>query len=297
MSIKYMPLTVMFALGLTGAAQTSSNGKFSIKASTEIGLANSFSTQSSLSSLASKVSGSNTGIDFGWIFYQKSGHNLEANIGVAYSPLTATFDLGATEYNYAAPVSADEDGETYIRYYELGAMSQKVKITQLSLPIYLSYSYECSQRLRLHADLGVRFGFKTSCSLDNVDGEVYSYGIYPQYDNLKIDASYMNGLGRSDLAGAVYSTPYAAGVATSVLAGVGAEIYLAGPLSVDLSLRYNAGVSDIFKSRYNGVYLSSVSAPVTYTVAEGQSVKPMSDYLKSSKFSQLMLKIGLICRF
>ena len=288
----------MSSFALSATAQTEDNGKLAIKAGTEIGLSNSFSTTSSLNGLSAKASGSHTGVDFGWTFYQKSAHSLEANIGVAYSPMTATLDLGATDYDYSAPASADEDGEPYIRCYELGAMNQKVKSTNLTLPVYLSYYYRCSDRLRLHVDLGVRIGLtNTSCKLDKVSGEAYSYGIYPQYGNLMIDALYMNGFGTSDLADAARPGSVEPNATSSILAGIGAEFRIAGPLSVDLSLRYSAGMSDIFKQQYDSNAFTAISAPVTYTVIDGQSVKSLTDYIGSSKLSQLSLKIGVICRF
>ena len=297
-SIKHLTLVLMSAATLSAAAQTGGNGKLAIKASTEIGLSNSFSTTSSLDGLSAKASGSHTGVEFGWTFFQKSAHSLEANIGVAYSPMTATLDLRATDYDYSAPASADEDGETYIRCYELGAMSQKVKSTNLTLPVYLTYYYRCNERVRVHADLGVRIGLtNASSSLDKVSGEAYSYGIYPQYDNLMINAPYMNGFGTTDLATAGRPESVKSNATSSFLAGIGAEVWIAGPLSVDLSLRYSAGLTNSFKQQCDGKALTAVSAPVTYTVSEGQRVKSLTDYLGSSKLSQLSLKIGLICRF
>lgn len=299
LTARHIFLAALCATALTGAAQTADNHDFALKASAEFGLTNSFSISSALPGLTGKASETNYGLGFGWTFFRSHGHSLEANVGVAlaYSPSTVTLDLGALDYNYAASAAADMDGEAYQRYYELSGMSQKVSASHLTLPIYLTYAYRCTGWLNVHADAGIRLGFITGSGLDKVSGKAFSYGVYPQYDDLIIDADYMNGFGNSDLSAARHMTPESEGFNAALLVGAGAEFRIYGPLSADLSLRYNIGLTDMYKGSYKGGAFTESTAPVSYTVAGGQTVRPLTDYLRSSKLSQLSLRIALIYRF
>ena len=161
----------------------------------------------------------------------------------------------------------------------------------------MTYSNKFTAFKNINADAGVRLGFITGSGLDKVSGKAFSYGVYPQYDDLMIDADYMNGFGTSDLSEARHTTPESEGFNASVLVGAGAEFRIYGPLSVDLSLRYNIGLMDMYKGSYKGGAFTEDTAPVSYTVATGQTVRPLTDYLSSSKLSQLSLRVALIYRF
>lgn len=285
------------AMSPQAAAQSTESEKFAIKASAEIGLGNSISTSSTIGSSSTKATSGDYGVDFGWTFWKKQNHSLEANIGVAYSPTSVKSDLGSLDYNYEAPASADVDGDPYRRFYEISRMHQKVTSGRITIPVYLAYAYRCNEWLGVHADLGVRLGFKTSAKLSEVSGEAYSYGVYPQYDNLLINESYLNDFGTTNLAYAKYGEPACNVFSTSVLVGVGAEFRIYKYLAADLSFRYNRGITNIFKGQYTGQNITHESAPVNYIVENGQQVKSMTDYLSSSKLNRFSLCIGLIYRF
>lgn len=278
-------------------AQSNDNEKFAIKASGEIGLGNTVSTSSSVSSLSSKSTTENFGLEFGWTFWKKQNNRLELNVGVAYTPTSIKLDLASLDYNYSAPADADMDGNPYQRYYKLNNLHQKVSYGQLSIPLYLTYAYKCNNWFGVHADLGVRLGFKTSSKISEATGESYSYGVYPQYDNLLINASYLNSFGTTNLADALRENPLCNAFTASFLIGAGAEFRIYKNLAADLSFRFNPGITNIFKGNYNGANFTNESALVNYTAASGQQLKSLSDYLNSSKLRQLSLRIALIYRF
>ena len=113
-----------------------------------------------------------------------------------------------------------------------------------------------------------------------------------------IDADYMNDFGEKDLKDIGVESPDVAGVSASLLAGLGAEFKLYGPLSLDLGIRYNAGFTNIFQNKdLSGNVFTADSAPLTYTVAKGSEVRPLSDWFTSSKLSSLSLNLSLIYRF
>jgi len=143
------------------------------------------------------------------------------------------------------------DGESYIRYYELGNLHQKAQLGRISIPIYLSYAYRCNHWLGVHADFGVRIGFKTSSELSSVNGDAYSYGVYPQYDNLKIEDSYLNDFGQNDFITAQGLTPEVNSFSVSILIGVGAEFRIYGPLAADISLKVWRWINKYVQSNCN----------------------------------------------
>ncbi len=288
----------MFQL-LSAQAQTTEPGeKFAIKATADIGIGKVLNTKSNLSDLSYKSSGSDFGIDFGWKFWNRKSNSLEANIGVGYSHTSLTADLGKLNYNYSASALADMDGVPYIRYYELGGIHQKIAAERVSVPIYLNYQYQFSKVFGIHALAGIKLGFNVSSKVKETNGTVFSYGVYPQYDNLMIDAPYMNEFGEAILDTDRTRKPEANSLTTSCLLGVGAEVRVGGPFAIDVSLRYEGGFNDMFKKAYNSsAAFNAENAPVRYTVAEGQTAASLSNYLNSSKIAKLSCAISLICRF
>lgn len=296
--MKHIIISSMIALvSLMASAQNSGESRFAVKASAEIGLGNSLSVSSSVGSLDSKASSSNYGVDFGWTFWKKQKNSLELNVGVAYSPTSVKIDLESIDYDYQAPASADMDGDAYQRYYQLDNVHQKVTYNSFTIPVYLTYTYMCNSWFGLHADLGMRLGFKTGSKISEVSGGAYSYGIYPKYGDLIIDEPYLNDFGTTDLADARRVETACNGFSATILMGAGLEFRLSKHFAADLSVRYNPGLTNLFKEQYNGAKFTSESAPVSYTVAEGQQVKALTDYMRSSKLNQLSLRIGLIYRF
>lgn len=296
--MKHIILVFSMAIAtIASNAQSTNAEKFAVKASAEIGLGNTISTTSSISSLSSKSSTGNYGFDFGWTFWKKQNNSLELNVGVAYTPTYVKLDLSSLDYSYTAPASADMDGDPYQRFYELDDLHQKVYYGQVTVPLYVTYAYKCNDWLGVHADLGMRVGFKTNSKVSDVKGASYSYGVYPQYEDLLINASYLNSFGTTNLADAVYDKPMCNSFSTSVIVGVGAEFRIYQHLAADLSFRYNAGVTNIFNVKNNGTDFTNESAPVNYTVTSGQQIKSLSDYLNSSKLGQFSLRVALIYRF
>lgn len=292
----------LLSLALTtvvASAQTISDTKFAIKPTADFGLGNTLSLDYAIPGLTGKDSSANEfGIDFGFKIWQLGKNSLEANIGVAFGKIPLTLDLAKMDYHYDAPAEADMDNEPYIRYYELAGIHQEISTKRLSVPLYVNYKYQICKWVGVHAMLGYKFGVCFSPVVSNSIGNVFSYGVYPQYDNLMIDAPYMNGFGETSLSKAQTLKPQVNSFTSAFLVGAGAEVAIWGPLSVDVSLRFEGSMNNIFKgSKSDTGNFDAVNAPVTYTVATGQQVKPLSHYLTLSQFSRLSLAASLIYRF
>ena len=294
--IFYLSLALVWGLiPLTSNAQ-----KFAVKASGDLGLGNAMSLSTDLPGMTTKSSSTAFGVDFGYTFWKKGSTSLELNIGLGYRMASATFDLPNMEYSYAAPASADEDGNTYMRYTTLSDMSQKVDMGYFNVPIYLQYQFRFVKWVGVHADLGVGLGFKCSDKVGLAGGIAETYGVYPQYDDLVIKADYMNDFGVRDLATAKTGAPEISGFSASIMAGAGFEFYVGGPVSIDLGVRYNAGLTNVFNNKYSIASTSAITsenAPLTYSVKDGQQVKALSDYVTKSHLNPFSLHIGINVRF
>ncbi len=290
-------MAVSMLVALTGTAQTAGREKFAIKATADIGIGNALSTRCALPGMDAKSASSDFGIDFGWTFWSQRENSLEANIGLGYGRTSLKANLSGMEYHYAAPAAADMDNEPYIRYYALDGVHQNIRIGRLTIPIYLNYRYQINDRFSLHALAGMKLGFNVVENFTS-RGKAFSYGVYPQYDNLMIDASYMNGFGASTLGRNETITPDVHAVTFSLMAGVGADVRIWESFYAGLTFKYEGAVNNMYKSiKADPDAFNANTAPVTYTVAEGETVKPLSSYLTSSKLSRFSCVISLFYRF
>lgn len=281
-------------------SQSNANGKedFSIKANANIGLGNAMNAKYALPEISSKASASDFGIDFGWTFWRQRQNSLEANIGLGYGCTALKAKLPDLDYHYSAPATADMDNEPYIRYCELDGINQKISTGTLSIPVYLTYRYEINDRFSLHALAGMKLGFNVSSKINKSGAKAFCYGVYPQYDDLMIDAPYMNDFGESELGCDQTLKPEVNSAIFSLMAGVGAEARVWGPISAGITFKYEGALSNLYKTiKSDFSTFNPENVPVRYTVAEGQKMMPLSSYLNSSKLSRFAISISLLYHF
>lgn len=292
-------LSIIASVGVATAPRAAA-ARMAVKVSGDIGLGKGMSLSPALPGMTAGSASNAFGVDFGYSFWQLGGSSLEANIGLGYRMASATFRLEGLSYDYSAPASADEDGNPYRRYTQLADVSQKISLGYLSIPIYLQYQYRATGWLGIHAGVGFGLGFRCGGSVGTASGSATSYGVYPEYDDLVIKEDYLNDFGTRSLADASVGNADMKGFSASVLCGAGLEFYVADPVSIDLGVRYSAGLTDVFAGHYDitsPAAISAESAPVTYTVASGRQMKALSDYVTKSRLAPLSLHIGLNIRF
>lgn len=301
---------------LLGLSQRAEAKDMAVKIYGDIGLTKAPSLTVGLPGVETKGSSHAFGVDFGYTFWKQGHQSLEANIGIGYRLASSTFSIDELSYEYSAPASADEDGNPYRRFTTLSDLSQQVTLGYLSIPVYLQYQYRINSWLGVHADLGFGLGFRCQGSIGKARGTATCWGVYPEYDDLVIKADYLNDFGERKLSSAGVGQAQLKGFNASVMAGIGFEFYVAEPVSFDLGLRYNAGLTDVFTGRYNltaaeassatgspaagssQVYtFNAETAPLTYTVADGSQLKPLTDYVTKSRLSPLSLRLAVIIRF
>lgn len=294
-TLKYISAALLTVGAISAHAQDNTfDSRFSVKAHGEIGIGNAMSMSASQAELSHKSSMNSFGVDFGYIFWQHKGMSLSVNAGLDYDIISAKLDLGSMKYDYAAGADADMDGDTYRRYYQLSDLHQEIGLEYISIPVYLNFTYRFNEWIGVYANVGIKPGFKTGGKTKSVNGDVYSYGIYPQYDNLMMVDEWINDFGDRQLADSQVALPDINGFNMSILAGAGIEAKIYGPLSAAVGVNYNAGLSNVFKSNSD---VGSSTPLVSYTVARGQQAESLTSMMTKSKISHLAVNIALIYRF
>ena len=265
------------------------------------------------SNIETKSSGTEFGVDFGYTIPSKGIVKLSVNLGLGIA--TSKFDLSAPAWNYSylASGEADVDGDTYTRYYEMGATSQSNSLSHLGIPIYVDADFNLSSVVTVYAQVGLKGYMKISDKIKDYNSSEYIYGIYPQYDNLRLDEHWLqndgtpfNGFGHRDITLNDVSDPsfHAKGFSMDLFGGFGVRLkpFKTLPLAFELGMQYQTSMSDIIEIDENGLDLSTGNVMSrqtinSFTINGGENRKLLSNGLSSMKRSHLKLNIGLIYRF
>lgn len=283
-------LVMIFGSDLYAQNNTKEN-IFSVKIDGNIGVGNVLGLATSLPGLEHNSSFNSIGVDLSYSFWQNSNMSLSVNAGLAYEKINANISLGQLNYNYDAGSGADMDGNTYRRYYDIKNVKQNFSGGYISIPVYLTYTFHFSKRFNVYANIGIRPGFKASAKNKSFNANVYSYGIFPQYDNLMIDEEWLNDFGHKELTNRNLNKIELKGVNMIVMAGVGVETRIYGPMYMSIGFNYNAGLTNIFKED------KTATPIISYTVKEGQQCKSLTQLFDKSKLSNIGINIALTYRF
>lgn len=247
----------------------------------------------------SKVKSNEFGVDLGYTFFEKGGNRLEVNLGVGYRYLKSDMGINPLSYSYEAPAAADMDNNTYIRFCDVSGFGQSFNMDFLTIPVYLQYGYGVTDWFGVHALAGLKMGFNVGTQIKGSVGSVNSYGVYPQYGDLLINENYLNDFGTVTFNSRMTDKANTNGFQAWGMVGAGVDFRIYGPLWIDLGVRYDIGFTDSFKKgvKISGNDVSAGTAPVTYTVAEGTTVRALSNYVTKSTLSPLSLNVGLTVRF
>lgn len=292
----------LFAAACGVLAPQAAAQRFAIKGYDNLGLGNAMSVDKTADGQTSKSSVNAFGLDFGYTFWRKGGSSLEANIGFGYIASGTNIGIGDMSYHYSAPALADEDGNPYERYYELSGLKQKLSMGSFQVPIYLDYQFKPIKWLGLHAMVGVGLGFALDSTVKtgDVSGTAKAWGVFPEYDDLLIDQDYLDDFGVRSLSGSGSGAPDANKFAANLICGAGLEFYTYQPVSFEVGVRYNYGLTNAFKGMLalpQGSEMTAETAPVTYTVADGTQVRSLADYTGGGRLSALSLHLGVNIRF
>jgi len=247
----------------------------------------------------SKSTGYSFGVDFGVSVLSKRAISLGvfAGLGLSMSTLNLTYE--EDDYNYIS--DDDVDGDTYVRHYQDLKLSQKMKFSELNIPIYLDLNIKLVKALSLYVDLGARFDANMSHKVNETEGSAYVYGIYPTYNDLRLDDHWgYNGFGarrfnNSDLVSTDLLDVNK--ITVNAIGGFGLRYNLPRiPISVEAGMNFVMGFNNIIKTSY-----ASTQDPLVYNTINGtestEHVKNLTEMLNGVKRQQLRIHIGVIYKF
>lgn len=271
--------------------------RFRIKPHFDLGLGESLDLEGKDVFNNSKSTYTSFGLDFGYIFPSK--RSLKTGIFMGAGMAQTKLEMSKQADDYTLNSTADVDGDSYIRHYQNLILNQTAKITELNVPLYADFDYYFSPIFSIYMDLGIRMNFAMKHELNEANGSAYIYGIYPQYDNLRMDEHWgYNDFGNRTFSNAdlVYTELKDFKSFTFDLTGrIGARINIPRtPLAVDISGCYTMGLTDMVSTQ--DVATTFVHADI-YTPQNIDKIQNMVGMLKSVKRKSLSLNLGLFIKF
>lgn len=130
------------------------------------------------------------GVDFGYVFPSTSKFYFGIFTGLNMSSNNFTMNMAPDVESNITDIedcTADEDGDTYTRHYVLkgNGVSQKLKATNLTIPLYGDFEYQMTPLLSVYADLGVKFQLTSGTWSAYID-DYETFGTFNEYNNVVI---------------------------------------------------------------------------------------------------------------
>ena len=120
------------------------------------------------------------GLDFGYVIptTKRLHYGVFAGIGFSINNLTMELMPNSNDLRCDNP-PADEDGDQYVRMYEMvdgKGIVQKLKATDIVFPVYVDIEYELNSKYSIYADLGLKL--QTSTGKMTTQGTCKTWGLY-----------------------------------------------------------------------------------------------------------------------
>jgi len=278
-----------------------------VKAHYDMAIGEVLSLGKSSSLVETKTSSNSFGVDFGYYFPSKTTYKAGLFVGIGMTK--SKIDMSYNTDDYSLSTNQDIDGDDYVRHYTNLSMTQDIQMTDINIPIYLDLNFRFGRYLSLYLDLGARVNLNISNNME-ADAKVdYVYGIYPKYDNLKLDGNWgFNGFGRVQLNSSSQSDNEVSDIAkfsADALGGIGFRFYIPQTtIAIDLGARYIYGIMDAVKASSDPLSLSGTgtqSNALIYNTMQGSTstehVRSLTAAVDGIKNRGLFVSVGLAYKF
>lgn len=281
--------------------------RFRLKAHYDLGLGDVYKLDGADDALTiDKNLSNNIGLDFGYVFPSKGMLKTGLFVGVGFAQ--SKIDLGYTNTDYTYTTTMDVDGDSYTRHYQNLNINQSIKMTEMSIPLYANFNFHFNRVVNLFVDLGAKFNMNMGHKIDKTEGGAYIYGIYPQYDNLRMDEHWgYNGFGNQNFSSESLDNQDLLDVSSLTIdafAGAGLRFNIPkSPIAIDLSVNYQMGLIDVVKANPTPVALSGTLDPANVLVyntinnaASTEHLRNLTESLSKVKRQYLMFSAGIILK-
>lgn len=250
------------------------------------------------------------GFDIGYAFPTKKKVRAGLFTGLALSNSEIKFSINNLNYHYNAGPTLDVDGDSYVRYYNVSNMTQNISLKTLVIPLYLDLDFQFLKYFSAYLNVGA----KAYINLSNTVSSrlfVKKYGIYPSYNNLRIDGNWLdkrgnsvNGFGSESLYSDSQQRNYVKETnSLDAFAGAGFRVLLYSQFYLDLGLQYQQTIYNTPISMPNeNVSLQPSGAetkfPLIEYLPEGKErIHSITSHFDGIKRKALKLNVGLMIKF
>lgn len=278
---------------------------FRVKLHTSFALGGFYSLSDAPKDLKSSSSDINFGLDLGYVFPSTGKLAVGVFAGVGYSTSKLSLGLDKT-YTFHQDYPADIDGDPYTRHYEnVSGIKQTLKAGSLTIPVYVDFEYRLAPVISAYADLGIKLQANMSSTWDadgeSTIGEVY--GIYTQYDNLRLPAIGqfldINGFGTQKAVSKVGADDFKIGMGIGGLIGLGLRANIGKSLAAEVGIQYQLGLTNCWKNdgtQFN-IDNNDNSAPLIRYINDEEQMVHLLNTTSTMKQSALRLHIGVMYKF
>ena len=274
--------------------------RFRLRPHIDIGLSKVFIYEGDDVFTDSKSQGVSYGLDLGIALVSKRSYAIVLFTGVGLCQSTMDFSFVQSDYSFLS--NGDLDGDSYNRHYRNLKLNQKLKISELTIPLYFDFNFKLSKSLSLFFDLGARYDMNMSSKIDSFDGRADVYGVYPKYGNLTLDEHWpYNGFGYHQFDSSDLLSSDLLDVQKNNINGIGSFGVRNNlpniPLSIELGANYVMGLNNLIETSN---VIDPSNSPVVYNTLSGtvnsEHVHNLSEMLKSVKRKQLNVSLGVILK-
>ena len=243
------------------------------------------------------------GFDVGYTFPSKSIVRTGIYTGIALSSSEVNYAIDNLNYKYNAGPNLDVDGDSYTRYYQVRNMKQDINLKTLVVPVYLDLDFLISKYFSAYLNVGAKAYINLSNTVSsNLD--VYKYGVYPSYGNLRIDETWLNNFGQEQLGNESQQRNFVKETnSLDAFVGGGFRVLLYRQLYFDLGFNYQMTVYNTPISMPNEnvslqPYGGTTKFPLIEYLPEGKErIHSITSNFEGLKRKAFKLNIGLMIKF
>lgn len=194
--------------------------------------------------------------------------------------------------NYSSPdwfymSNQDVDGDSYIRHYLNLKLTQKVKLSEISIPLFVDFCVPVSSRLGIYAKLGAKANINAAHQLQSSEGSAYVNGFYTdESDNgIVLDEHWdHNGFGNTTFENANVDSDIDVNTFTlDAFGGLGFRYELNGRCTLDVGASYIYSFNDTFKSNIGTSHSETLVNNTISGMESKENVHSVTNISTSSK--------------
>lgn len=240
------------------------------------------------------------GLDFGYAIVAKPKFKLSLFTGFGLSK--SSFNFTQQEeyaYSYRTSTEADFDGDSYNRNYRVSGMQSKVQLSQILVPLYFDFDFQFSRMFSIYLQTGIKAYFTSNFNITDLSMDTYTFGVYPQYDNLIIENFAPNNFGHHSIRIDKQQVESKSSV-FDLYGGVGFRLNLYKGIYLDAGVNYQTALTPIFETDqplFISGYVNENNAFINYSCAGGENVGLFTNLFDKITRGSLRTNIGLLFKF